>query len=174
MPNHVYANITLHNPTEEQIEKLEQIDKVGICQYYKPRPKDQDENWYQWNIENWHTKWGDYDTELHDETIYDFVTAWSPINDEIIAMFANDFPNFEYTWEEEQGFGKYYEYQDHQVVKSKEWDLPEWEATDHDEITFLSQDHDTAFDFFEKGYYREHGLFEYLGETLEEAKQCIQ
>lgn len=168
MPNHVYSTLSVYDPTEEQREKLQEISKVGICQYYKPRPKDQDENWYEWNIENWGTKWGDYDTELEYDN-YDFTTAWSPISDEIIQMFANDFPNFEYIWEEEQGFGMLFEYKNGKILTTKQWDLPKWEETENDKISFLSEDYENAFDYFEKGYYREYGLFEYLGKTFEEA-----
>lgn len=39
-------------------------------------------NWYDWAVENWGTKWGDYDgswTEIGDETFaYFFYSAWSP------------------------------------------------------------------------------------------------
>lgn len=34
--------------------------------------------WYTWNVENWGTKWGSYDTELIDERTIQFDTAWSP------------------------------------------------------------------------------------------------
>ena len=45
MPNHVYSTLSVYDPTEEQREKLQEISKVGICKYYKPRPKDQDRDW---------------------------------------------------------------------------------------------------------------------------------
>ena len=35
-------------------------------------------NWYDWNVANWGTKWNAYDTYGFDETATSFNTAWSP------------------------------------------------------------------------------------------------
>jgi len=51
-------------------------------------------NWYDWNRENWGTKWGAYDLtivddEQEDEISVQFLTAWSPpqpIFDKLIEM----------------------------------------------------------------------------------------
>lgn len=49
----------------------------------RPRPKSEDENWYDWNVTHWSTKWdisspfiGD-DTE-EDSIDFSFDTAWGP------------------------------------------------------------------------------------------------
>ena len=84
MPNHVYNTISVE---EEYADKLKEIAKVGLAQYYKPRPKDiegttapsdigsnitQEDydrlvskygcaDWYTWSIREWGTKWGCYE-----------------------------------------------------------------------------------------------------------------
>lgn len=35
-------------------------------------------NWYDWNVANWGTKWNAYDTYVFNEVITCFNTAWSP------------------------------------------------------------------------------------------------
>jgi hypothetical protein len=62
------------------------------------------DNWYDWSIHNWGTKWRVYDKE-YDNGRYSFSTAWSPPSDSIIEMLAKDIPDFSYCWEEEQGYG---------------------------------------------------------------------
>jgi len=78
------------------------------------------ENWYDWNVTNWGTKWdvAVYDndkypeTELMDEedwtdrTAYRFNTAWSPPLP-AIATLSEQYPNLEFTlsYEEETGWG---------------------------------------------------------------------
>ena len=54
-------------PTPEQSKKL--ISKYGF------------DNWYDWCIENWDTKWNATDVEMEDEddrVTYQFLTAWCP------------------------------------------------------------------------------------------------
>lgn len=47
-----------------------------------PMPKDQIDNWYEWSISNWGTKWDVTDVELFmnkERTLnYGFSSAWSP------------------------------------------------------------------------------------------------
>ena len=45
-----------------------------------PRPSDQEENWYDWNINNWGTKW--------EAQIY----SWERVNDNCITL------NFDTAW----------------------------------------------------------------------------
>ena len=47
-------------------------------------------NWYDWSIKNWGTKWNSVDAEVHYNEIY-FQTAWSPC-DPVIAALAEKFP----------------------------------------------------------------------------------
>jgi hypothetical protein len=59
-----------HNPTDPQ-----------FFAWFCPMPEDQKENWYQWNITNWGTKWDSsiVRSNIEDDTI-DFTedTAWTP------------------------------------------------------------------------------------------------
>lgn len=63
-------------------------------------------NWYNWNIEHWHTKWNAYDTFITQDLpptpiddnptnphqlITEFDTAWSPPTP-VVATLAQDFP----------------------------------------------------------------------------------
>ena len=46
-----------------------------------PRPKEQDENWYEWNLNNWGTKWDVNGVDIEDKgdaIIIHTETAWSP------------------------------------------------------------------------------------------------
>jgi hypothetical protein len=44
-------------------------------------------NWYDWNTNNWDTKWNAYDSEdLPDEFAIAFTTAWSPPYPVIVAL----------------------------------------------------------------------------------------
>ena len=59
-------------------------------------------NWYDWSIENWGTKWNSCDTERYGNC-FSFWTAWSPCRP-VIKALAEMFPNatFDY-WYEETG-----------------------------------------------------------------------
>ena len=172
MPNHVYTRIAISNPTKKQKEILKKIEKAGgLCRHYKPMPKD-NPNSYEWCCENWGTKWGCYELEIGDNLI-SFTSAWSPIGDNIIRMFAKDFPSFHYEYEEESGWGAELDYEDGECVMQWEYDCPEWEEEiEHKEcyLTKLIYEHPN----FENGvgYYLEWG-HEYCGKTLEEAKEYI-
>lgn len=81
------------------------------------------ENWYDWNVTNWGTKWDvavshndEYpETELveewSDRLIYRFNTAWSPPLP-AIATLSQQYPNLEFnlSYEEETGWGGEIEY----------------------------------------------------------------
>ena len=55
-----------------------------------------DNNWYDWSIKNWGTKWNSVDAEISDNEIH-FLTAWSPC-DPVIAMLASKFPTLRFTY----------------------------------------------------------------------------
>jgi len=197
MPNHVYNSISVE---EKYAEKLAEIAKVGLCRYYKPMPEDlhgttspqridetisQEEydalyekygcaDWYTWTNREWGTKWGCYEADYQDG-VYTFSTAWSPPCDSIIGMLAEDIPDFDYFWEEEQGFGMEMTVSDGQVSSVIEWDIPDWDNVEgEDEIVILTQDYENYMGKFKKGYYQHYDLEGgYLGDTLEEAKQKL-
>lgn len=195
MPNHVYCTISVE---EKYADKLKEIAEVGLARYYKPRPEELEKttsparigenitkeesdrlielyghnNWYDWALHNWGTKWGCYGNEYADG-MYDFSTAWSPLDIEILDMLAKDIPNFTYQWEEEQGYGQEIEYIDGESHLLLEWDIPEWESTDNDEIYLLKYDYQNAEGKFQSGYYRDGFLTDYLSDNYEKAIELL-
>jgi hypothetical protein len=86
MPNWCDNSLTISNSDKTKIDGLEKIladkDNQQVFQFLRPRPADQEENWYDWNINNWGTKW---DASVHDwgrdddnEIWISFDSAWSP------------------------------------------------------------------------------------------------
>lgn len=198
MANNVYGTITVHEA--ENWDRLEEIVKVGVAEFYMPMPKALDisapalskeekriaknnhvrygyENGYDWLVENHGTKTGDYSRSLSGDNLV-FRTAYTPLSLNIIKMFALDFPNFTYVWEEEQGYGERYEFEDGEITEYQKWDIPPWaenkELTDEEEefcynnsITWLSED----YELHSKGFYESHNLDEFLGYTIDEVKR---
>jgi hypothetical protein len=87
MPNWCSNHVTLSHDDSEKIDILvEEFQKPDDdqkpFQLLRPRPADQDENWYGWNCDNWGTKWDvnvfNYE-RIDDNTItFSFDSAWSP------------------------------------------------------------------------------------------------
>ena len=94
MPNWCANNAEFNNDDVAEVAKLEAhlkfLDEkksddnieAGLFGYFLPRPDDQEESWYDWNISNWGTKWeaSIYSWEkLNDNCIkINFDTAWAP------------------------------------------------------------------------------------------------
>ena len=161
-----------------QEEYLDQMEK-NKTQTYKSYPLTKEMNesliqkyghnsWYGWCNEHWNTKWGCYDFIVDDEVIY-FTSAWSPIGEDIIDMFSKDFPDFVYSWEEEQEYGAKMEYSNGEFIDRNEYDMPEWEEVkeleDGSSITKLLNEHPNYDDGI--GYYLDYSR-EFLGKNLEE------
>jgi hypothetical protein len=52
-----------------------------IGRYFKPIPKEEEDNWYVWNVNNWGTKWdfAPFDWGFTEDGIHiHFDSAWSP------------------------------------------------------------------------------------------------
>ena len=186
MPNHCYTRISISDPTKKQKEILKKIEKAeGLCRYYKPMPTELEgtsapadkPNWYDWCCQNWGTKWGCYDFEIDDDVI-SFTSAWSPIGDNIIQMFAKDFPSFNYEWEEEQEYGSEMDYENGECIMQKDYDEPQWEEIEDVNtkdnicytITKLLYEHQNYDDGV--GYYADYSR-DFLGKTLKEAKENL-
>jgi hypothetical protein len=97
MPNHCMSELTITGKPKKLHKLLKQVEitnseatteheaKPFSCQKIIPRPSQLDYDWYNWNTENWGSKWdlcefewitNDWEGEyLHAE----FWTAWSPI-----------------------------------------------------------------------------------------------
>jgi hypothetical protein len=94
MPNWCQNVATINHEDKEKIDAIEnelnkEKDDVALFQMLRPRPADQEENWYSWNCENWGTKWDasvyDFD-RVDDNTIkINFDTAWGPC----VALYEN-------------------------------------------------------------------------------------
>ena len=59
-------------------------------------------NWYEWQINNWGTKWNAYDFTAATDGTYEFCTAWSPPIPVILTL-SKLFPevSIEFEYEEE-------------------------------------------------------------------------
>lgn len=110
MPNHcdnfleISGKPKLINKLMKQVEITEseataQHEKtIFSCHKIIPRPIDKNDDWYDWNITNWGSKWDCYDIQEEGGdtwekgywTLY-FNTAWSPIS-EVISELARQHP----------------------------------------------------------------------------------
>lgn len=121
MPNHVRNKLTLHGEEEAITNLLNTIKgedrKINFNKilptpeniFHGPLGPDERKlygknNWYDWNCENWGTKWNAYD--IHAENNYvEFSTAWSaPLP--VIAKLALMFPDIhiEHLWADEDRY----------------------------------------------------------------------
>ncbi len=87
MPNWCLNKLTISHEDRSKVMEFVHAYKEGkACEHYLPRPADQD--WYEWNIANWGTKWdiGSDNGEVHglnptitgNEATMSFDSAWSP------------------------------------------------------------------------------------------------
>ena len=86
-------------------------------------------NWYNWNNWNWGVKWdaNRADVEREDELLtYRFESPWGPPSDIMLLEMSEKFPTIAFThyYEEEQGWGGEYEFQNGNISESTEWDIP--------------------------------------------------
>lgn len=129
-------------------------------------------DWYSWRVasENWGTKWGDYDG-YYDNGVYQFTTAWSPPSINFLHKLAEIIPDFRISYEEEQGWGGYFEFKNGKVVEKHFADIPNWHETDIDEeVQELKEDYvGTDGETYKAGFYYGWSLHEYIGATKEEA-----
>lgn len=119
MPNWCYTTLNV-NGSKEQIKEFSSLvsraieNDNSLCNAIIPRPASEDENWYNWNITNWGSKWDvtDMFVEYEDDINLNlsFATAWSPITpifdelfkrglsvkaeyEELGCMFAGEYEN---------------------------------------------------------------------------------
>jgi hypothetical protein len=105
------------NTEEEKDASKKLVEKYGC------------NNWYDWNITNWGTKWNGVSDEPYEEGegFISFRTAWA-YPSAFIDSLSSKFPNEEFTveWEEEQGFGEVFTIKEGVKEIQEEWGLPEW------------------------------------------------
>jgi hypothetical protein len=91
MPNWCDNMVTLRHSDKSKIDALcEEMNKKNEhghwnntpLNHLRPRPADQEENWYDWNVNNWGTKWDasviDWEHRDDNEVWISFESAWSP------------------------------------------------------------------------------------------------
>lgn len=100
------------------------------------RAINEDNDWWHWNVRNWGTKWdiGNHDGEGYrttdcddegDRIQYRFETAWSPVF-EVLEKLSAQYPNltFDYSYEEEQGWGGEAVIKNGETSIVNEYDIP--------------------------------------------------
>ena len=140
MPNWVHNRITFKGSSGDLAkiaEELKDENSQGPISFNKliPRPADQEDDWYNWDITHWGTKWDacHADSELKsfgntsrpDELFYSFDTAWSspaPIIDILITKFGH--VEMFYDYEEEQGWGGTLSAFGGEILEQSEYDVP--------------------------------------------------
>jgi hypothetical protein len=135
--SHVFNFLSIIAPEEEIWDEY-------TGKEIKPKPTEMSEiilhrgdDWYNWNIRNWGTKWNAYDVDIYeknndkDELIelrYTFSTAWSQPTGIISGLvdLINELKldvTFDWTYEEETGWGGSV-YFDGKDVDYEEYDEP--------------------------------------------------
>tara|TARA_R110001606_G_scaffold192977_1_gene340692 strand:- start:281 stop:955 length:675 start_codon:yes stop_codon:yes gene_type:complete len=199
MPNHVYNSINVYE-TKDNINNqllLQKIADIGLCRYFYSPPPELDKisdtgtenrlpdrlqemkikhgstNMYDWACKNWGTKWGCYDQYIH-EDLYTFSTAWSPPHLEIIYKLAKLIPDFDYDWEEEQGFGARIEFRNGVIDSMESYDVPPWETPQDSEgkeidgVGVLKKEYKKHDEVYKAGYYNDYNIEDWLCKTSDE------
>lgn len=95
-------------------------------------------NWYNWNTNHWGVKWDANDVRVErsgKNLSYHFNSPWGPPDNEMMLDLSEKFPTISFThfYEEEQGWGGEYEFQNGDVTAVREWDIPT-SHSDHVEL----------------------------------------
>jgi hypothetical protein len=140
--NPVFAFWNIVKPTdlsayyEEEVFKKPTIAPEDFMEEFVRSMRD-DQDWYHWNCRNWGTKWDvavDNKTEypntiktVNDDgsILYQFETAWSPVG-EVLMKLSEQYPTleFDYEYEEEQGWGGACTFLGGEDVACDEYDSP--------------------------------------------------
>lgn len=85
MPNWCDNRATIAGPVDKiaEIKQILEDDNGGLLNYMVPQPKFEGESdWYNWNVENWGTKWPISSVCIGhseiDTITFSFSTAWAP------------------------------------------------------------------------------------------------
>jgi hypothetical protein len=141
MPNWVYNKIEIKGDesTLDLIDRSvrnesEDSDERTPFTYQNilPRPAESEADWYNWNIQNWGTKWDASDVESQRTPgllAYRFSSPWSPPVP-VVSTLSAQHPSvvINHTYEEEQGFGAVVEFTAGNAVQMKSWDIPDSHA----------------------------------------------
>lgn len=119
-------------------------------------------HWYDWNNHHWGTKWdvGVSDDSKYSNTrmernddnsvMYHFETAWSAVVD-LIGVLSEMYPSleFDYEYEEENGWGGKVEYANGEIISHSEYDEPNSHAD------YIERDQDCICNFEEEEFWFE-------------------
>lgn len=147
MPNWCDNSTRFYHPDSTKIDALVALISnpdptvdIELFAHLRPRPLEQEENWYNWNVENWGTKW-DADVFSYDRfdanniNIY-FNTAWAPpialyqylVHEgwQIEALYSE--PGMAMIGRFVDGEDEYYEYDlnDKETIEALPKELVEW------------------------------------------------
>ena len=150
MPNWCYNNVKISFDSENESELRDKVaeDKELFSQFF-PIPEEEKENWYDWNVSNWGTKWDatPMDITWEDDCVhFRMDTAWGPPTRFYEKMEQLGYWIEAYYLEEGMAFcGQYmdgnddfYEYGD-MSADEMEAELPEWAE---DEFNIISRKRD--------------------------------
>jgi hypothetical protein len=104
-------------------------ERLGLYFGVADGSEDKTWNWYNWNNNNWGTKWDACSPTLvedsNNKVVYRFDTAWSPA-DPVVMKASEDYPDLtiRLDYEEEQGWGGYYVLKAGKVLQQESWDIP--------------------------------------------------
>ena len=111
MPNHCDNTLVITGPDVDirrfiHITKCDEKEPYVIAQHM-PIPDDfKGDGWYAWCVDNWGTKWGDYETELFkdatDEAIFHYLTAWGPYSTDFLQKISEPFPTLTFLMQYEE------------------------------------------------------------------------
>ena len=97
MPNWCYNSVSILHNDKDKIDAIEKAlaNKEDWFSVIHPRPNQ--EEWYEWNTENWGTKWSpdpdctEYEKLEDNKITITFQTAWSPPIELYKFMEENEF-----------------------------------------------------------------------------------
>ena len=147
MPNWVFNNVWVEGDPKLIAELKAKASKpenlisggtferpLSFSNFVSPSPEvDYKANWYEWRVANWGTKWEAHECEITHESDtlvdYKFDTAWGQPLEFFQALVAQ-YPklDFQFEWEEEQGWGGEAVGEAGVFSITKEWDIPESHA----------------------------------------------
>ena len=86
MPNWCDNRATISGPSPviDEIKQILKQENPNLLSWMVPQPNfENDQAWYQWNIDNWGTKWDIDNAYISDESesdsvTFSFATAWAP------------------------------------------------------------------------------------------------
>lgn len=115
MPNWCANTVTFRNKDRAQLERIiKGYNGEGLFKEFLPTPEGED--WYEWNVNHWGTKWDVSDDDVidiwEDRVSMSFDTAWSPPIEFYAYLTEQGFEVDAKFWEPGIGFAGYYTSED--------------------------------------------------------------